>query len=76
VTPGEIFLKFSAVKLEQLSGRIQDCLARLTDEQIWTRNTENENAIGNLVVHLCGNLRQWIGSGVVWGQRKRVDEAD
>jgi uncharacterized damage-inducible protein DinB len=64
VTSDEIFLKFSAVKLEQLSGRIQDCLARLTEEQIWTRNTENENAIGNLVLHLCGNLRQWIGSGV------------
>jgi uncharacterized damage-inducible protein DinB len=64
VTSGEIFLKFSADKLEQLSGRIQDCLGRLTDEQIWTRNKENENAIGNLVLHLCGNLRQWIGGGV------------
>ena len=64
VSSGEIFLKFSADKLEQLNGRIQDCLGRLTDEQIWTRNTENENAIGNLVLHLCGNLRQWIGSGV------------
>ena len=64
MTSGEIFLKFSADKLEQLSGRIQDCIGRLTDEQIWTRNTENENAIGNLVLHLCGNLRQWIVSGV------------
>ena len=64
MTSEEVFLKFSADKLEQLSGRIQDCLGRLTDEQIWTRNSENENAIGNLVLHLCGNLRQWIGSGV------------
>ena len=60
----EIFLKFSADKLEQLHGRIQDCLARLTPEQIWTRNSENENAVGNLVLHLSGNVRQWIGSGV------------
>ncbi|MGB6945246.1 MAG: DinB family protein [Bryobacteraceae bacterium] len=60
----EIFLKFSAEKLEQLHGRIEDCLARLTPEQIWTRNSENENAVGNLVLHLCGNVRQWIGSGV------------
>ena len=64
MTSEEIFLKFSADKLEQLNGRIQDCLGRLTDEQIWLRNTENENAVGNLVLHLCGNLRQWIGSGV------------
>jgi uncharacterized damage-inducible protein DinB len=64
VTVEETFLNFSADKLEQLHGRIQDCLARLTPEQIWTRNSENENAVGNLVLHLSGNVRQWIGSGV------------
>jgi uncharacterized damage-inducible protein DinB len=64
VTSDKIFLKFSADKLEQLHGRIQDCLTRLTPEQIWTRNSDNENAIGNLVLHLSGNVRQWIGSGV------------
>jgi uncharacterized damage-inducible protein DinB len=64
VTSDEIFIKFSADKLEQLHGRIQDCLGRLTPEQIWTRNSANENAVGNLVLHLSGNVRQWIGSGV------------
>jgi len=64
VTSEEIFLKFSAEKLEQLHGRIQDCLARLTPDQIWARGSENENAVGNLVLHLSGNVRQWIGSGV------------
>jgi uncharacterized damage-inducible protein DinB len=64
VTAGDLFLKFSADKLEQLHGRIQDCLQRLTPEQIWTRHSENENAVGNLVLHLAGNVRQWIGSGV------------
>ena len=64
MTSDEIFLKFSADKIEQLHGRIQDCLARLTAEQIWTRNSENENAVGNLVLHLAGNVRQWIGSGI------------
>jgi uncharacterized damage-inducible protein DinB len=64
VTSDEIFIKFSADKLDQLHGRIQDCLGRLTPEQIWTRNSQNENAVGNLVLHLSGNVRQWIGSGV------------
>ena len=78
MTAEDNFIKFSADKLEQLHGRIQDCLARLTAEQIWTRNSENENAPANLVLHLCGNLRQWIGSGV-GGQpdhRKRDSEFD
>lgn len=58
------FLKFSADKLEQFTARIQDCLGSLTPEQIWMRNSESENAIGNLVLHLAGNVRQWIGYGV------------
>jgi uncharacterized damage-inducible protein DinB len=60
----EIFADFSADKLKQLGSRIEDCLAKLTDEQIWIRGSDNENAAGNLVLHLCGNVRQWIGTGV------------
>lgn len=60
----DTFLKFSADKLEQLTGRIEDCLGRLTYDQIWLRNNENANSVGNLVLHLCGNVRQWIGYGV------------
>jgi uncharacterized damage-inducible protein DinB len=64
MTSDQVFLKFSADKLEQLSGRIQDCLGRLNAEQVWARGSGNENAVGNLVLHLCGNVRQWIGTGV------------
>ena len=54
------FLEFSSTKLRQLAARIDTCLAQLTEDQIWTRGGENENAVGNLVLHLCGNVRQWI----------------
>jgi uncharacterized damage-inducible protein DinB len=60
----EIFLKYSAEKLRQYESRIEDCLKRLPDEQIWARNSGSQNAIGNLVLHVCGNLGQWILSGV------------
>jgi uncharacterized damage-inducible protein DinB len=78
VTAEEIFVRFSAEKLEQLHGRIQDCLARLTPEQIWARHSENENAVGNLVLHLSGNVRQWIGAGVAGlpDHRERDTEFD
>jgi uncharacterized damage-inducible protein DinB len=58
------FLAFSADKLRQCCGRIETCLGKLTAEQVWARGSENENAIGNLVLHLSGNVRQWIVSGV------------
>jgi uncharacterized damage-inducible protein DinB len=58
------FLEYSADKLRQLSGRIESCLGTLSEEQVWARGSENENAIGNLVLHLGGNVRQWIVAGV------------
>jgi uncharacterized damage-inducible protein DinB len=60
----EPFLRFSTSKLLQFEARIEDCLDRLTPEQIWARGSEAENAVGNLVLHLAGNLGQWIGTGV------------
>jgi uncharacterized damage-inducible protein DinB len=44
--------------------KIERCLEKLTDEQIWWRANEESNSIGNLILHLCGNVRQWIISGV------------
>ena len=61
---GQTFTRYSAERLELHSSRIQDCLAKLTYEQIWMRHSDQENAVGNLVLHLCGNVRQWIGHGV------------
>jgi uncharacterized damage-inducible protein DinB len=55
-----LFLHYSAEKLRQFAGRIEICLNTLTEDQIWARGGENENAIGNLVIHLTGNVRQWI----------------
>jgi uncharacterized damage-inducible protein DinB len=59
-----IFLDCSAVQLRKYTERIAVCLDKLDPGQIWMRGGENENAVGNLVLHLCGNVRQWIVSGV------------
>jgi len=57
----ELFINHSTEKLEQMTGHIEACLDRLTEEQIWQRGSAPENAVGNLVLHLCGNLGQFIG---------------
>src|ERR1044071_9073573 len=44
--------------------KIERCLEKLTDEQIWWRANEQSNSIGNLILHLCGNARQWNVCGV------------
>lgn len=64
MTLDQIFLDYSVRKLRQNVDRIEKCLARLSDDQLWLREHESENAVGNLLLHLAGNIRQWILSGV------------
>ncbi|PWT95702.1 MAG: hypothetical protein C5B55_00975 [Blastocatellia bacterium] len=44
--------------------KIERCLDELSDEEIWWRPNEASNSIGNLLLHLSGNVRQWIIGGV------------
>ena len=59
-----VFLDYSCRKLEQMAGRIVVSLDALDDDQLWQRANPQSNAPGNLVLHLCGNVRQWIIAGV------------
>jgi hypothetical protein len=54
----------AAKELTSALGRIKHCLDQLTDEQVWWRSQPSLNSIGNLVLHLCGNLRQWVVAGL------------
>ncbi len=40
--------------------RLRECACSLTEEQIWWRPNESSNSIGNLLLHLNGNIGQWI----------------
>ena len=66
------FVQFSIGKLEQFMDRIEVCIGKLTPEQIWTRGTEQQNAAGNLLLHLEGNVRQWILGGIGGAHDHRV----
>jgi hypothetical protein len=54
----------AANELASALNRIKHCLAQLTDEQVWCRSRPSLNSIGNLILHLCGNVRQWIVAGL------------
>jgi hypothetical protein len=58
---GTLFLEFSRQKLlEQYWPRLRKCVESLTDEQVWWRPNDACNSIGNLILHLNGNVRQWM----------------
>ena len=70
------FLTSAADKLAENVDRIESCLTELPPHRLWARDSENENAVGNLLLHLEGNVRQWILSGIGAGpdQRDRPSE--
>jgi hypothetical protein len=54
-------------ELDAAFGRIKHCVRQLTDEQVWWRPRTDMNAIGNLILHLGGNVKQFVMS-VVGGE--------
>jgi hypothetical protein len=58
------FLAYAATRLHQSQGSIARCLDKLTDDQQSHRNADYENSITNLLLHLEGNMRQWILHGI------------
>ena len=54
----------AASELTKAHDRIKHCLGQLNDGQVWWRSNPSLNSIGNLILHLCGNVRQWIIAGL------------
>ena len=50
--------------MDNAHGRIRHCVDQLSDEDIWAQPSDDVNSVGIILQHLCGNLRQWIVSGV------------
>ncbi len=62
---GAEFLRVSRALLrDEYRVKIGLALAELPPEAIWARPNESSNAIGNLLLHLAGNVRQWIVEGL------------
>jgi len=56
-----LFLEHSRKKLfAEWWPRLQTAVATLTEEQLWWRPNQASNSIGNLLLHLNGNVRQWM----------------
>jgi uncharacterized damage-inducible protein DinB len=51
--------------------RINACVKRLSADDLWWRPHAGSNSVGNLILHLSGNVRQWIISGLGGAPDKR-----
>jgi uncharacterized damage-inducible protein DinB len=62
--PTEFISQVRYLMREEYLPKIERCLEQLTDEQVWWRANDSSNSIGNLILHISGNARQWIVSGL------------
>ena len=61
---GEMFTQDTVSCFDKYLPRIVRCLELLSEKEIWWRPNAASNAAGNVVLHVCGNVRQWIISGL------------
>ena len=71
------FIEASCVFLKSdFLPKLLHCLDAMSEEQIWWRPNEQSNSVGNLVLHLRGNLKQWIAVPLGGGKFRRDRDAE
>jgi uncharacterized damage-inducible protein DinB len=61
---GEAYLAEARATLAGAMAKIAHCLDQLSDEDLWWRPFEAHNSLENILLHLCGNLHQWITAAI------------
>jgi hypothetical protein len=68
------FIAQSVDRINQNTPKIISCINELEEADIWRRPNSTSNSIGNLVLHLCGNITQYIISSI--GEKDDVRQRD
>jgi len=62
------------LRMKENTPRIEKCLAELSEAEVWQRPNPASNSVGNLILHLCGNITQYAISSL--GNRPDVRDRD
>lgn len=64
-TPSELFIAEARRHLmQEFLPWLRACLTALSEAEAWWRPNEKSNSVGNLILHLCGNITQWVIHGI------------
>ncbi len=72
----ETFCASCIKHLDENPLRIANCLARISEQELWQKPNNQTNSIGNLLLHLCGNISQYILSGLGGAADERQRDAE
>lgn len=68
------FIDQAIFRFQEKKIHIAKCFQQLTEEDIWYRPNASSNSVGNIILHLCGNIGQYILSSLA--QQPDVRERD
>ena len=57
-----VFLQYSRERFARELERIHLCFDQIEEDEVWWHPAEGCNSIGNIIIHLCGNIGQWMTS--------------
>lgn len=63
-------------RLDESTRMVQKCFAELAEDDIWKRPNPSSNSVGNLILHLCGNITQYILSSLGDQEDRRQRDAE
>ena len=67
-------IESACYRMDESMRMIRNCFGKLSEDDVWRRPNRSSNSIGNLVLHLCGNIRQYAISSL--GGKEDVRERD
>ena len=70
------FIQQSVYRITENTNRIIKCLREIEETEIWQHPNENSNSIGNIILHLCGNIRQYAISSLGETEDVRVRDKE
>ena len=74
---GRDFLdRSSRFLVEEHLPRVRAAVERLPSDDLWWRPNDASNSVGNLLLHMAGNLRQWVVHGAGGAEDVRDRDAE
>jgi len=70
----EEFIGQAIHRIDENTQKLATCMQELNENEIWKRPNLHSNSVGNIILHLCGNIRQYAISSL--GNSKDVRERD
>jgi uncharacterized damage-inducible protein DinB len=70
----EEFIGQAIHRIDENTQKLATCMQELNESEIWKRPNPHSNSVGNIILHLCGNIRQYAISSL--GNSKDVRERD